>query len=58
MTTVDWITALLHEVDEQMGAIPKHPEAHLRPSEVGTLGLLHALKGVGNRPFFRWLTRD
>ena len=23
-----------------------------------TLGLLHALKGGGNRPFYRWLTRD
>jgi hypothetical protein len=22
-----------------------------------TLGLLHALKGVGNRAFYRWLTR-
>jgi hypothetical protein len=22
------------------------------------LGLLHALKGGGNRPFYRWLTRD
>jgi len=22
------------------------------------LGLLHALKGVGNRAFYRWLTRD
>ena len=58
MTTVDFITALFYEVDEQMGAIPKHPEAHLWPSEVVTLGLLHALKGVGNRPFYRWLTRD
>ena len=58
MTTVDLITALFYEVDEQMGAIPKHPEAHLWPSEVVTLGLLHALKGVGNRPFYRWLTRD
>src|SRR5713101_6670871 len=29
-----------------------------RPSEVVTLGLLHALKGVGNRAFYRWLTRD
>ena len=26
MTTVDFITALFYEVDEQMGAIPKHPE--------------------------------
>src|SRR5262249_30869908 len=45
-------------VDEQLCAIPKHPEAHLWPSEVVTLGLLHALKGVGNRAFYRWLTRD
>src|SRR3989442_1653154 len=58
MTTVDFITALFYEVDEQMRAIPKHPEAHLWPSEVVTLGLLHALKGVGNRAFYRWLTRD
>src|SRR6516165_5365653 len=57
-TTSDFITALFSEVDEQMGAIPTHPEAHLWPSEVVTLGLLHALKGVGNRPFYRWLTRD
>ena len=58
MTTVDFITTLFYEVDEQMRAIPKHPEAHLWPSEVVTLGLLHALKGVGNRAFYRWLTRD
>ena len=58
MTTVECITALFYEVDEQMGAIPKHPEAHLWPSAVVTLGLLHALKGGGNRPFSRWLTRD
>src|SRR4029434_535286 len=58
MTTIDLITALFYEVDEQLGAIPKHPEARLWPSEVVTLGLLHALKGVGSRPFYRWLTRD
>ncbi len=57
-TTVEFITALFYEVDEQLRAIPKHPEAHLWPSEVVTLGLLHALKGVGNRAFYRWLTRD
>ena len=33
MTTVDFITALFYEVDEQMRAIPKHPEARLWPSE-------------------------
>ena len=58
MMTVEFITALFYEVDEQIGAIAKHPEAHLWPSEVVTLGLLHALKGGGNRAFYRWLTRD
>ena len=55
-TTIDFITALFYEVDEQLGAISKHPEAHLWPSELVTVGLLHALKGGGNRPFYRWLT--
>src|SRR5437899_7373239 len=58
MTTLDFITALFYEVDEQLRALPKHPEARLWPSEVVTLGLLHALKGGGNRAFYRWLTRD
>src|SRR5437763_15929416 len=58
MTTEELITALFYEVDEQLGAIPKHPAAHLWPSEVVTLGLLHALKAGGNRAFYRWLTRD
>ena len=56
--TVEFITVLFYEVDEQLRTIPKHPEAHLWPSEVVTLGLLHARKGVGNRAFYRWLTRD
>ena len=58
MTTIDFITALFYQVDEQLRAMPKHPEAHLWPSEVVTLGLLHALKGGDNRAFYRWLTRD
>ena len=40
MITVEFITALFYEVDEQLRTIPKHPEAHLWPSEVVTLGLL------------------
>ena len=58
MTTVDFIIALFCEVDEHMPGIPKHPHATLWPSEVVTLGLLHALKGVGNRAFYRWLMQD
>jgi hypothetical protein len=58
MTTWDFIITLFYEVDEQMRDMPKHPQASLWPSEVVTLGLLHALKGVGNRAFYRWLTKD
>ena len=47
MTTVDFITTLFYEVDEQMGAIPKHPEARLWPSEVVTLGLPHSTEFSG-----------
>ena len=58
MTTLGFISALFYEVDEPAHAIPKHPEAHLWPSEVITLCLLNARKGVGNHAFYRWLTRD
>src|SRR4029450_11396866 len=30
----------------------------LLPSEVVTLGVLFALKGVGTRAFYRWVSRD
>src|SRR5262249_53104687 len=55
-TTIEFITALFCQVDDQLAGLPKHPEAHLWPSEVVTVGRLHALKGVGHRPFYRWLT--
>ena len=58
MTTPDFIIALFYAVDQEMLDVPKHPDAKLYPSEVVTLGRLHALKGVGNRPCYRWLTRD
>ena len=51
MTTVEFIIALYCQVDAHMHGLPKHPQATLWPSEVVTLGLLHALKGVGNRAF-------
>src|SRR4029453_3725777 len=57
-TTIEFFTPLFCNVDDHLAGLPKHPEAHLWPSEVVTLGLLHALKGGGNRPFYRWLTRD
>ena len=58
MTTVDFITELFCQVDDQIGHLRKHSQANLHPSEVVTLALLHALTGKGNRAFWRWLTRD
>ena len=58
MTTEDCILALFCQVDEEMTAVPKRPDAKLSPSEVVTLALVFALKGVGTRAFSRWLIRD
>jgi hypothetical protein len=58
MTTEDFITGLFSHVDDQMHDVVKHSQARLWPSEVVTLALLFAIKGVGNRAFYRWLQRD
>jgi hypothetical protein len=58
VTTEYFIIALFCRVDDQMPDARKHSQATLYPSEVVTLALLFALKGVGNRAFYRWLTRD
>lgn len=38
--------------------VQKHTQARLYPTEVVTLTLLFALKGVGNRAFYQWLRGD
>ena len=58
MTTVDFITELFARIDDLMVGVKKHSQASLYPSEVVTIAILFALKGVGNRPFYRWLKRD
>lgn len=58
MTTQDFIIELFCKVDDQMQDVPKHPQANLWPSEVTTIGLLYAIKGVGNRAFYRWLSAN
>ncbi|MBZ0307880.1 MAG: transposase [Anaerolineae bacterium] len=58
MTTEDFIIELFCRVDDKMLDVSKHPQAKLYPSEVVTLALLFALKGVGTRAFYRWLVRD
>jgi len=58
MTTEEFITALFCRVDDAMAQVPKHSQALLYPSEVVTLALLFALKGVSERAFYRWVKRD
>jgi hypothetical protein len=58
MTTEDFITELFCRIDDAMKDITKHPQANLYPSEVVTLAVLFALKGVGDRAFYRWIARD
>lgn len=58
MSTEEFTIALFIKVDDAMRDVPKHPQASLYPSEAATLALLFALKGVGERAFYRWLVRD
>ena len=58
MTTIDFITELFCRVDDGMIDCSKHSQAKLHPSEVVTLALLYALKGEGQRAFWRWLTAN
>ncbi len=58
LRTEELILILFVIVDEQIGHHDKHSQAKLYPSEVVTLALLYALTGKGQRPFWRWLTRD
>ena len=54
MTDEDFITELFCKLDDEMRELPKHSQANLWTSEVTTIGLLHAIKGIGNRAFYRW----
>jgi hypothetical protein len=58
MTTSDFITELFCPIEDLMKPLPKHPQATLWPSELVTLGVLYALKGVASRAFYRWLVRE
>ena len=58
VTTENFITELFCRVDDAMTETQQHPQAELHPSEVATLALLFAIKGVGSRAFYRWLERD
>lgn len=58
MRTDDIIIRVFCIVDDRLGDVKKHPLARLHPSEVVTIGLLLALKGIGYRAFYRWLAAN
>lgn len=58
MTTELWIIALFCRVDDRMRLARKHSQARLYPSELVTLALLYAIKGGGQRAFYRWLEQN
>lgn len=58
MTTEDFIIGLFCQIDDRMKSVPKHSQANLYPSEIVTLAVLFAIKGVGDRAFYRWIVHD
>lgn len=58
MSTEDFVIELFCRIDDATMNVQKHPQASLYPSEVVTLAIMFALKGVGNRAFYRWLEKD
>jgi hypothetical protein len=58
MTTLDFVIDLFVRVDDPMKEVRKHSQAKLYPSELVPLGLLYAIKGDGERAFWRWADRN
>ena len=55
MNIADFITELYCKIDDALPDVPRHPQAILSISELVTIGVLHAMKNVKQRPFYRWL---
>lgn len=58
MSIDEFIINLFVRVDTVMADEPKHPQASLYPGEIVTLAMLFALKGVGDRAFYRWIANN
>ena len=58
MAIVDFITELFCRVDDAMKDVPNHSQQALYPSELVTIGLLYAIKGVGNNASYPWLSHN
>jgi hypothetical protein len=58
MSHEDFIITLFSKVDDAMAEVEKHPQMKMHPSEVVTIAILFAVKGVGNRAFYRWIVNN
>ena len=55
MNITNFITELYCKVDDALPQVAPHPQAILSASEVVTIGILYAMKGVSQRAFYDWL---
>ena len=55
MVMEDYIIELFCSIDDSMRGLTPHRQAKLCPSEIVTLAVLFAVKGVSQRAFHRWL---
>jgi len=55
MPTDELLIGVFAIVDAELGAVKKHSQAKLYPSEVVTLMLFFAIKGGHYRAFYRWI---
>lgn len=58
VTQEQFITELFCRVDDLLSKAPEHLQAKLSRSELVTLGLLFALKGVSQHQFYRWIRQN
>jgi len=58
MNMEDIIIMLFVKVDDCLKDLKNHSQSKLSLSELVTLALLYAIKGVGQRPFYRWVTHN
>lgn len=58
MLTKESIVELFRCINDFLGALPKHSQERITRSEVRSVGMPLAVKGVGKRAFYRWFTRD
>lgn len=58
MTQEQFIIELFCRVDDMLPKTQEHTQAKLSRSELVTLGLLFALKGVSQHAFYRWIRQN